>query len=65
MSARKGLKLIIGLLPFIILAALIEGSLTRYAFMPWYFKTLIIGLSASLMSYYFIIHPYRLYHART
>jgi uncharacterized membrane protein SpoIIM required for sporulation len=64
MSARKGLKIIIGLLPFIVLAAAIEGSLTRYAFMPWYFKSLIIGLSAWLMLYYFIIYPYRLYHGR-
>jgi len=65
MSARKGLKLIIGLLPFIVVAALIEGSLTRYAFMPWYFKLLIIGLSALLMIYYFIVYPYRQYHARS
>jgi uncharacterized membrane protein SpoIIM required for sporulation len=57
----KGLKIVMGLVPFFILAAFIEATITRYAFMHWSFKTLIIGLSAILMIWYFIIYPMRLY----
>ncbi len=63
-GASKGLKIVIGLIPFFLLAAFIEGSITRYAFMHWSLKTLIIGFSAVLMVYYFVIYPYRLYHGR-
>ena len=59
-GGKRGLKIIIGLVPFFIIAAFIESFITRYAFMHWSFKVLIIGLSAALMIYYFIIYPYRL-----
>ena len=60
-GAVKGLKIVMRLVPFFILAAFIEGVITRYAFMHWIFKTGIIGLSAALMIWYFIIYPIRLY----
>ncbi len=63
-GAIKGLKIVIGLVPFFLLAAFIEGVITRYAFMHWSLKTLIISLSALLMVYYFVIYPYRLHHGR-
>ncbi len=59
-GALKGLKIAMGLLPFIILAAAIESFITRYAFMHWSLKVLVIGLSAALMIYYFIIYPFKL-----
>jgi hypothetical protein len=58
----KGLKIVIGLVPFFILAGFIESFITRYAFMHWSIKAAIIGLSAVLMIYYFIIYPVRLKH---
>lgn len=61
-GALKGLKIAIGLVPFFILAGFIESFVTRYAFMHWSIKTTIIGLSAVLMIYYFIIYPVRLKH---
>ena len=64
MGALKGMKVVIGLVPFFILAAFIEGIITRYAFMHWSLKTLIIGLSAVLMIYYFVVYPYRLRHGK-
>ena len=64
MGALKGMKVVIGLVPFFILAAFIEGAITRYAFMHWSLKTLIIGLSAVLMIYYFVVYPYRLRHGK-
>jgi uncharacterized membrane protein SpoIIM required for sporulation len=57
MGALKGLKIVMGLVPFFILAGFIESFITRYAFMHWAFKAIIIGLSAILMIYYFIIYP--------
>jgi hypothetical protein len=63
-GATKGLKIVIGLVPFFILAAFIEGTITRYAFMHWSLKTLIISLSALLMVYYFVVYPYRLHHGK-
>jgi len=60
MGAMKGLKIIMGLVPFFILAGFIESFVTRYAFMHWSLKAGIIGLSAVLMIYYFVIYPIRL-----
>jgi uncharacterized membrane protein SpoIIM required for sporulation len=57
MGAVKGLKIVIGLVPFFILAGFIESFITRYAFMHWAYKATVIGLSAVLMIYYFVIYP--------
>lgn len=56
----RGLKIIMGLIPFFILAGFIESFITRYAFMHWSIKTIVIGASAFLMIYYFILYPYQL-----
>lgn len=60
MGAIKGLKIVMGLVPFFILAGFIESFITRYAFMHWTIKTIVIGLSAFLIIYYFILYPLRL-----
>lgn len=59
-GAISGLKIVMGLVPFFILAGFIESFITRYAFMPTAIKALIIILSALLMVYYFVIYPFRL-----
>lgn len=59
-GAVTGLKIVMGLVPFFILAGFIESFITRYAFMPTAIKALIIILSALLMVYYFVIYPFRL-----
>lgn len=56
-GAKKGLRIIIGLVPFFIIAGFIESFVTRYAFMHWIIKTAIIALSAALMLYYFLLYP--------
>jgi uncharacterized membrane protein SpoIIM required for sporulation len=61
-GALKGMKIVIGLVPFFLIAAFIESVITRYAFMHWSLKTFIIGASAALMIYYFIVYPRRLQH---
>jgi uncharacterized membrane protein SpoIIM required for sporulation len=59
-GAVKGLKIVVGLVPFFVLAGFIESFITRYAFMHWIFKTMVISLSAALMIFYFIIYPVQL-----
>lgn len=60
MGTKRGLKMVIGLVPFFIIAGFIESFVTRYAFMHWSLKILIIGVSALLMLYYFVIYPVQL-----
>jgi uncharacterized membrane protein SpoIIM required for sporulation len=59
-GAVKGLKMIVGLVPFFIVAGFIESFITRYAFMHWSLKLTVIGLSAFVMIYYFIFYPFYL-----
>jgi hypothetical protein len=49
-----------GLVPFFFLAGFIESFITRYAFMHWSLKVLIIAASAFLMIWYFVIYPLHL-----
>jgi uncharacterized membrane protein SpoIIM required for sporulation len=60
-GAKDGLKIVMGLIPFFIMAGFIESFITRYAFMHWSIKTLVIACSAFLMIYYFIIYPAKLH----
>jgi uncharacterized membrane protein SpoIIM required for sporulation len=57
-GAVKGMKIVMGLIPFFIMAGFIESFITRYAFMHWSIKALIIGFSATLMIYYFLFYPF-------
>jgi uncharacterized membrane protein SpoIIM required for sporulation len=60
-GAMKGMKIVVGLVPFFVIAGFIESFITRYAFMHWSVKLTVIGLSAFMMIYYFIIYPHRLH----
>jgi len=60
MGTKRGLKIVIGLVPFFIMAGFIESFITRYAFMPIGIKVLIISISALLILYYFVIYPIQL-----
>jgi uncharacterized membrane protein SpoIIM required for sporulation len=59
-GVKHGVKITMGLIPLFILAGFIESFITRYAFMPVFIKVLIIGLSALLILYYFVIYPTKL-----
>ena len=60
MGAIKGLKIVMGLVPFFVLAGFIESFITRYAFIHWSIKLSIIGFSAFLIIYYFVLYPIQL-----
>jgi uncharacterized membrane protein SpoIIM required for sporulation len=59
-GAIKGMKIVIGIVPFFIIAGFIESFVTRYAFMHWSIKLGIIGASAFIMIWYFILYPINL-----
>ncbi len=56
-SARRGLKIMIGITPIIILAGFIEGYLTRYTETPDIVRALFILLCLSFVLGYFVWYP--------
>ncbi len=56
-AAKKGLKIVIGLVPFFVIAGFIESFITRYSNMDLIFKLFIILGSLFLLIYYFIYLP--------
>ncbi len=56
-AAVKATKLIAGLIPVFIYAALLEGFVTRHTMLPVSVKIAIIILSVVLIGYYFFIYP--------
>ncbi|NNF59015.1 MAG: stage II sporulation protein M [Rhodothermaceae bacterium] len=56
-GAIRGLKIIIGLIPQFIVAALLEGFVTRYTAMPVALSVLIIFGSLAFVGWYFVWLP--------
>ncbi len=59
-GAKDGIKMMIGLIPVFVLAAFLEGFVTRYSHMPVWLSLFILISSASFIIWYFIIYPVRL-----
>jgi uncharacterized membrane protein SpoIIM required for sporulation len=57
-SAMRSLKLMLGITPVFILAAIIESFLTRYTDVPDFVKALLILLSAVFIIGYFGVYPW-------
>lgn len=58
-GARRGLKVVIGLVPVFIVAGFLESFVTRHALsVPWYVSLSLIVLSLAFVIYYFVILPY-------
>jgi uncharacterized membrane protein SpoIIM required for sporulation len=64
-GAQDGFKMMIGLVPIFIVAAFLEGFVTRYAQMPVWLSLLILITSAGFIVWYFIIYPIRLGRKQT
>lgn len=60
LSAKRGLKIIIGTIPVFVLAAFIEGFFSRHFEWPLTLKYLIIGVSALFVIFYYVVYPYLL-----
>lgn len=61
-SSKRGLKIVVGTVPVFVVAAFIEGFLTRHVEWPFSFKVLLIAMSAIFVVFYYIIYPYWLSH---
>jgi uncharacterized membrane protein SpoIIM required for sporulation len=59
-GAQDGFKMMIGLVPVFIMAAFLEGFVTRYSRMPVWLSLFILITSASFIIWYFIIYPIRI-----
>jgi uncharacterized membrane protein SpoIIM required for sporulation len=60
MGAVKGVRMVLGLIPLFIVAAFIEGFVTRYTHLPYAVKFSIIGLSLFFIIAYFFMYPRKL-----
>jgi uncharacterized membrane protein SpoIIM required for sporulation len=59
---RDGIKIVISTFPFTIAAGFLEGYVTRYSdVMPNFLALLIIIGTLSIISYYFLIYPFRVH----
>lgn len=58
-TARRGLKIMIGLIPVFTLAAFIEGFFTRHTDVPDIIRLITIVLSFSFVLFYFVFYPAR------
>ncbi len=59
-GARQSLKILIGLFPFIIFAAFIEGFITRHTEWHDLFRIAIIAISLVFIVWYFFLYPIKL-----
>jgi len=59
-GVKDGVKILLGLVPVLMLAAFYEGFVTRYYKMPLVLNLLILLSSAFILVYYFIVYPIKL-----
>lgn len=56
-GARRGLKIVMGTIPFFVVAGILESYVTRHTAMPLTAKLAIIAVSGALVVAYFVIWP--------
>lgn len=61
-AAKRGLKIVVGTLPVVLAAAVVEGYFTRYTHASNALRGGFIILSAAFIIYYYVILPYRRAH---
>lgn len=59
-GAKDGLKMIIGLIPIFLVAAFLEGFVTRHSSMPVWVSCSILAGSLAFIIWYVVIYPNRL-----
>ncbi len=59
-GVKDGVKIIVGLIPVLMLAAFYEGFVTRYYTMPLPLNLVLLFSSATLLIFYFIVYPLKL-----
>jgi uncharacterized membrane protein SpoIIM required for sporulation len=59
-SAKDGVKIIVGLIPLFVVAGFLESFVTRFTQMPIFINLIIIFSSLSFIIWYVIIYPFKL-----
>jgi uncharacterized membrane protein SpoIIM required for sporulation len=60
-GAKTGIKILISTFPFTFVAGFLEGFITRYSnIMPHWLSVGIILITLSIISYYYLIYPYKI-----
>ena len=59
-GTKDGLKVMIGIVPILLVAAFLESFVTRYSSMPRWLSASILLASLSFVIWYFVIYPIRL-----
>jgi len=59
-GAKDSLKIVLGLVPFFLVAAFLEGFITRHTEMPLWLSISILASSVILIAWYFVIYPKQL-----
>lgn len=59
-GGKDGVKMMIGLVPMFLVAASLEGFVTRYSSMPMWLSISILGISLFFVIWYFVVYPIRL-----
>lgn len=65
MAARRGAMLLLGIVPILIFAAIIESFLTRYTEAPDALRLTLILVSLAFIIFYFVIYPRKVAKTRT
>jgi uncharacterized membrane protein SpoIIM required for sporulation len=60
-GARRGAKIVVGLVPLFLIAAFLEGFVTRFTDMPVVLSLFIIGGSLAFVLWYFVAYPVHLH----
>lgn len=58
-GAKRGVKIVISLVPFFIIAGFIESFITRHTEWPLSVKVLLISISAAVVIFYLFVLPHR------
>lgn len=61
LSARQGMRMMVGVTFFLVIAAFIESYATRHTEVPDIVRVAIIVLSFFIVLWYFVIYPYKRY----
>ncbi|AXE19208.1 stage II sporulation protein M [Runella rosea] len=64
LGAKKGMKIVIGLVPVFIAAGFLESFITRLTLHPVVSSSIIIA-SALFIVWYFVVYPRKIYHQMT
>lgn len=59
-GVKDGVKIVVGLVPVLMLAAFFEGFVTRYYKMPLALNIVLLLFSAAFVLFYFLIYPIQL-----